>query len=67
MQYLSSSLPWLIRDGGAGQVLNGWGLLLASVLLLLFAWINLAGVGVLACWIEGLTLWKLVVPLSRSR
>jgi len=50
-----SSLPWLTRDGGAGQVMSGWGLLLASLLLVLFAWINLAGVGVLARWIEGLT------------
>jgi amino acid transporter len=66
VQYLGSSLPWLTRDGGAGQVLSGWGLLLASLLLVLFAWINLAGVGVLARWIEGLTVWKLVVPLTVS-
>jgi amino acid transporter len=66
VQYLGSSLPWLTRDGGAGQVLSGWGLLVASLLLVLFAWINLAGVGVLARWIEGLTVWKLVVPLTVS-
>jgi amino acid transporter len=46
--------------------MSGWGLLLASLLLVLFAWINLAGVGVLARWIEGLTVWKLVVPLTVS-
>jgi amino acid transporter len=66
VQYLGSSLPWLTNDGGAGQVLSGWGIALASLLLVLFGWINLAGVAVLARWIEGLTVWKLVVPVTVS-
>ena len=66
VQYLGSSLPWLTSDGGAGQVLSGWGIAVASLLLLLFGWINLSGVGVLARWIEGLTLWKLLVPITVS-
>ncbi|MCT0219670.1 APC family permease [Synechococcus sp. CS-1329] len=66
MQYLASSAPWLTADGGAGQVLSGAGLALASLLLVLLAWINLAGVGWLARWIDGLTSWKLVVPLVVS-
>ena len=66
LQYLASSLPWLTADGGAGQVLSGAGLVVAALLLLAMAWINLAGVTWLARWIEGLTAWKLVVPLLVS-
>ena len=64
--YLASSLPWLTADGGQGQVLSGAGLGVAMVLLMLMAWINLAGVSWLARWIDGLTSWKLVVPLLVS-
>ncbi len=66
MEYLASSLPWLTADGGAGQVLSGAGLAVATALLVLLAWINLAGVGWLARWIDSLTSWKLVVPLVVS-
>ncbi len=66
LQYLASSLPWLTADGGQGQVLSAPGLAVATVLLALLAWINLAGVGSLARWIEGLTAWKLAVPLLIS-
>jgi hypothetical protein len=51
VQHLGTSLPWLTSDGGAGQVLSGWGITLASLLLLLFGWINLAG---WRCWAAGL-------------
>ena len=66
MQYLASSFPWLTADVGSGQVLSGPGLALATALLALLAWINLAGVGWLARWIDGLTAWKLAVPLVIS-
>lgn len=66
VQYLGSSLPWLTRDGGAGLGLSPWGIGLASLLLLFFGWINLAGVAALARWIDGLTVWKLLVPLGVS-
>ena len=66
LQYLASSLPWLTTDGGQGQVLSGAGLAVAALLLVLMAWINLAGISWLARWIEGLTCWKLVVPLLAS-
>ena len=66
LQYLASSLPWLTADGGAGQVLSGPGLALATALLAVLAWINLAGVGWLARWIDGLTAWKLAIPLLIS-
>ena len=65
-QYLASSFPWLTLDGGQGQVLSPWGMGLAVILLVILAWINLSGVGILARWIDGLTLWKLVVPLLLS-
>lgn len=66
VQYLASSFPWLTADGGQGQVLSSAGLGIAAVLLVLMAWINLAGVSWLARWIDGLTSWKLVVPLLVS-
>jgi len=66
VEYLGSSLPWLTRDGGVGLGLSPWGIGLASLLLLLFGWINLAGVAALARWIDGLTVWKLLVPLGVS-
>lgn len=66
MQYLASSLTWLTADGAQGQVLTLGGFCVAAALLLLMAWINLAGVGWLARWIDGLTSWKLVVPLLVS-
>jgi amino acid transporter len=66
VEYVASSLPWLTADGGEGQVLSGAGLGVAMVLLVLMAWINLAGVSSLARWIDGLTSWKLVVPLLVS-
>ncbi len=65
-QYLASSFPWLTLDGGQGQILSPCGQGLAVLLLVILAWINLSGVGILARWIDGLTLWKLVVPLLVS-
>ena len=65
VQYLGSSLPWLTRGGGSAGLSN-WGIGLASLLLLFFGWINLAGVAALARWIDGLTVWKLLVPLGVS-
>jgi amino acid transporter len=64
VQYLGSRLPWL--TSGNGQELSSWGIGLAVLLLLLFGWINLAGVTALARWIDGLTVWKLLVPLAVS-
>jgi amino acid transporter len=71
LQYLASSFPWLTvaatsSQGGAGQVLSAPGLALATALLVVLAWINLAGVGWLARWIDGLTAWKLAIPLLIS-
>ncbi|WP_295535263.1 APC family permease [Synechococcus sp. UW140] len=54
VQYLGSSLPWLNRTDAA------------CLLLLLFGWINLAGIATLSRWIDGLTIWKLFVPLGVS-
>ena len=66
VEYLASNLPWLTADGGQGQVLSAAGLGIAGVLLVLMAWVNLAGITWLARWIDGLTSWKLVVPLLVS-
>ena len=66
LQYLASSLPWLTRDQGTLQVLSGAGQLVAVVLLVVFTWINLAGVSRLARWIDSLTIWKLIVPVLVS-
>lgn len=65
VDYLGSRLPWLMGSEG-GLELSAWGLVTASALLLVFGWINLAGVSALARWIDGLTLWKLLVPLGVS-
>jgi amino acid transporter len=65
-QYLASSFPWLTLDGGHGQILSTWGIALATMLLVILAWINLSGIGILACWIDGLTAWKLLIPLLVS-
>ena len=66
VEYVASTMPWLTADGGQGQVLSAAGIGVAAVLLVLMAWINLAGVSSLARWIDGLTSWKLVVPLLVS-
>ncbi len=66
LQYLASSLPWLTHDGSGGQVLSPAGLAIGIALLVLLTLINLAGVQQLARWIDGLTSWKLVVPLLVS-
>ena len=66
MDYLSSSFPALTTERAGSEILSATGLWLAVVLLALFAWINLAGVAWLARWINGLTLWKLLVPVLAS-
>ncbi|MDG2334341.1 MAG: APC family permease [Myxococcota bacterium] len=66
MEYLSSSLPFLTDDRGGVQVLTTTGMGLAVLLLVLFAWINLAGVIWLARWIDGLTVWKVLIPVATS-
>ena len=66
LQYLASSLPWLTRDDNGQQLLTGTGQVLAVALLVLFTWINLAGVSRLAHWIDNLTVWKLIVPVLVS-
>ena len=63
LQYLSSVMPWLTLDSGDNQMLSGAGQLMGVALLVLFTWINLSGVNRLAQWIDGLTIWKLVVPV----
>ncbi len=66
MEYLSSSFPFLTDDRGGAQVLTTTGMGLAVLLLVLFAWINLAGVIWLARWIDGLTVWKVSIPVVTS-
>ena len=66
MQYLASKFPWLTLDAGQGQILSPAGIACAALMLVLFAWINLSGVGMLAKWIDGLTFWKLTIPLVVS-
>ncbi|MFZ9147629.1 MAG: APC family permease [Vulcanococcus sp.] len=66
IDYLASDLPWLTQDAGQGQVLSLAGMAVACLLLVLMTGINLAGVSWLARWIDGLTSWKLLVPLLIS-
>jgi amino acid transporter len=66
IEYLASKFPWLTIDGGHGQILSPAGIGCASLMLVVFAWINLSGVGMLAKWIDGLTFWKLTIPLVIS-
>ena len=66
LEYMASKLPWLTVNDGHGQVLSHAGMACGILLLILFAWINLSGVGILAKWIDGLTFWKLTIPLLVS-
>jgi len=66
LEYMASKFPWLTVNDGHGQVLTSYGLACGILLLILFAWINLSGVGILAKWIDGLTFWKLTIPLLVS-
>jgi len=66
VEYLSSKFPWLTVNEERGQILSPAGIACASLMLLVFAWINLSGVGMLAKWIDGLTFWKLTIPLVVS-
>ena len=66
MDYLSSTFPVLTQHSDGDQVLSATGLGLSVALLAAFAWINLAGVVWLARWINGLTLWKLLIPVLAS-
>jgi len=66
IEYLASKFPWLTVNDGHGQVLSSPGIACASLMLVVFAWINLSGVGMLAKWIDGLTFWKLTIPLVVS-
>ncbi len=66
LEYLASILPWLTTNDAGNQMLTLSGQIVAVVLLILLTWINLAGVKQLARWINGLTLWKLIVPLVVS-
>jgi amino acid transporter len=66
MQYLASKFPWLTITVGNEQILSTAGIGCAAVMLCLFAWINLSGIGILAKWVDGLTFWKLTIPLLVS-
>jgi amino acid transporter len=66
IEYLASKFPWLTVSDGHGQVLSLAGMGCASLMLAFFAWINLSGVGILSKWIDGLTFWKLTIPLVVS-
>ncbi len=66
IQYLASKFPWLTIDAGHGQILSPAGITCAALMLILFAWINLSGIGMLSKWIDGLTFWKLTIPLLVS-
>ena len=66
IEYLASKLPWLTIDTPHGQVLSPSGMACAVVMLVVFAWINLCGVEMLSKWIDGLTFWKLSIPLFVS-
>jgi amino acid transporter len=66
MEYLASKFPWLTIDQSHGQVMSPAGIACASLMLVVFAWINLSGVGMLAKWVNGLTFWKLTIPVVVS-
>ena len=66
LDYLSSNFPVLVVERGGSEVLSPTGIGVAVGLLVMFAGINLAGVLWLARWIDGLTIWKLLVPAVTS-
>ena len=65
MEYLSSSLPFLTDDRGGTQVLTTTGMGLAVLLLVLLpgsTWRR----DLVARWIDGLTVWKVLIPVATS-
>lgn len=64
LDYLSSSFPWLTVQINGSDQLTSAGHAVAVLLLILLCWINLNGVRSLARWIDGLTWWKLIVPVG---
>ena len=66
LDYVSSSFPWLTVELNGREVLSPVGHGLAVLLIILLCWINLNGVRSLARWIDGLTIWKLLIPLLLS-
>ena len=64
--YISSNLPWLTVEQNGDELLSPAGHGLAVLLIILLCWINLNGVKSLAQWIDGLTIWKLLIPLLLS-
>ena len=66
MEYLSNRLPFLSHHQDGVQMLTLSGTGIAVLLLIVFAWINLAGIEWLARWIDGLTLWKIFIPVATS-
>lgn len=63
LQYTSNYLPWLTTTVDGNRVLTGNGLTVATVLLLAFVILNLAGVRWLARANLAVTAWKLAIPL----
>jgi len=63
LQYTSNYLPWLTTLVDGNRVLTGYGLIVATALLLAFVILNLAGVRWLARANLAVTSWKLAVPL----
>ncbi|MFN3623696.1 MAG: APC family permease [Hyphomicrobium sp.] len=63
LQYSSNLLPWLTTTIDGNRVLTGHGVIVATVLLMTFVILNLAGVRWLARANLAVTAWKLAVPL----
>jgi amino acid transporter len=64
LEYSSNYLPWLTMTEHGERVLSNPGILVATILMLLFIAINLVGVRWLAHANTAITIWKLAVPFA---
>jgi amino acid transporter len=66
VQYLSTAhwaKDFYVQHAGSGGTLHGWGYVAAGILMLLFVIINLVGIRWFARINNGLTTWKVAIPV----
>lgn len=64
LDYSSNYLPWLTLNEHGDRVLTNIGLIVATVLMLIMTLVNMLGVKWLARANTGITIWKILVPIT---